>query len=102
MASAQEIGAEFVEVFNAHDEGRLRDLYGENVVFEGPGDVRLQGAEAVSQYSLGWLAAFPDVHLAVNNELVAGDWVVQEAKFDGTHEGTLMSPAERSPRRTGG
>jgi hypothetical protein len=37
------------------------------------------------------------VHLAVNNELVAGDWVVQEATFEGTHEGTLMSPGGEIP-----
>jgi predicted ester cyclase len=97
MASAQEIGSKFIEAFNAHDESRIRELYGETVVFDGPGDVRLQGGDAVHRYSLGWMAAFPDVFLSVHNELVAGDWVVQEATFEGTHEGTLSSPGGDIP-----
>ena len=90
MASAQEIGARFVEAFNAHDENGIRELNGENVVFEAPGDVQLEGREATTQYALAWLGAFPDARLVVHNELAAGDWVVQECTFEGTHEGTLV------------
>ncbi len=97
MASAQEIGARFVEAFNAHDENGIRELNGENVVFEAPGDVQLEGREATTQYALAWLGAFPDARLVVHNELAAGDWVVQECTFEGTHEGTLVSPAGEIP-----
>jgi predicted ester cyclase len=93
MASAQEIGARFVEAFNAHDETRIRELNGENVVFEAPGDVRIEGREATTQYALAWLRAFPDARLVVHNDLVAGDWVIQECTFEGTHDGTLSGPA---------
>jgi predicted ester cyclase len=97
MADAQEIGRRFVDAFNAHDEGRIRELNGENTAFEAPGDVKIQGREPATQYAMAWLTAFPDATITVHNELVAGDWVVQEFTFSGTHEGTLMSPAGDIP-----
>jgi predicted ester cyclase len=97
MADPREIGHRFVDAFNAHDEQRIRELNGENAVIEAPGDVKVQGREPATQYALAWLNAFPDASITVHNELVAGDWVVQEFTFSGTHEGTLMSPAGEIP-----
>jgi predicted ester cyclase len=93
MADAQEIGQRFIDAFNAHDEGRIRELNSDNAVFEAPGDVKVQGREPSTQYAMAWLNAFPDAKITVHNEFAAGDWVVQEFTFSGTHEGTLMSPA---------
>jgi len=92
MADARQIGAEFVDAFNALDEGRIRELNGENSVIEAPGDVRLEGREAATQYAMAWLRAFPDARINVKNELVDGDWIAQEFTFEGTHEDTLASP----------
>ena len=97
MADPREIGHRFVDAFNAHDEQRIRELNGENAVIEAPGDVKVQGREPATQYALAWLNAFPDASITVHNELVAGDWVVQEFTFSGTHEGTLMSPGGEIP-----
>jgi predicted ester cyclase len=97
MADAQQVGADFVTAFNDHDESRIRELNGENAVLEAPGDARVEGGEAATQYAMAWLNAFPDARLTVKNELVAGDWVVQEFTFEGTHEGTLSSPAGEIP-----
>jgi predicted ester cyclase len=97
MADAREIGARFVEAFNAHDETRMRELNAENAVVEAPGDVRIEGGEATTQYAMAWITAFPDARLSMHNELVAGDWVVQEGTFEGTHEGTLSSPVGDIP-----
>src|SRR2546428_11722002 len=58
-ASPQEIGARFVEAFNAHDESRIRELNAENTRFEAPGDVKIEGGEAATQYAMAWLRAFP-------------------------------------------
>jgi predicted ester cyclase len=96
MASAQEVGAQFVEAFNAHDEERIRELSAENEVFEGPG-VQLEGRDATTAYAMSWLHAFEDGRLEVHNELVVGDWVVQEFVFAGTHTGTLSGPAGDIP-----
>jgi predicted ester cyclase len=97
MADAQQVGADFVAAFNDHDESRIRELNGENAVLEAPGDARVEGREAATQYAMAWLNAFPDARLNVTNELVAGDWVVQEFTFEGTHEGTLSGPAGEIP-----
>jgi predicted ester cyclase len=92
MADAREVGAKFVEAFNAHDEERIRQLNAENAIIEAPGDMRAEGREPTTQYAMAWLRAFPDARLTVHNELVDGDWVVQQFTFEGTHEDTLSSP----------
>jgi predicted ester cyclase len=97
MADAREIGQRFVDAFNAHDEAKIRELNAENAVIEAPGDIRLEGREAASEYAMTWLRAFPDARIDVKNELVAGDWVVQEFTFEGTHGNTLPSPAGDIP-----
>ena len=97
MADARQIGAKFVEAFNAHDEARIRELNGEDVVFEAPGEVHIEGRDAATEYALAWLRAFPDARLTVKNELADGDWVAQEFTFEGTHEDTLSSPSGDIP-----
>jgi predicted ester cyclase len=89
--------AKFVEAFNAHDEDRIRELNAENAVFEAPGDVHVEGRDATTEYAMAWLRAFPDARLTVKHELTDGDWVVQESTFEGTHDGTLSSPAGDIP-----
>jgi steroid delta-isomerase-like uncharacterized protein len=97
MANAQEVGRRFIDAFNAHDEGRIRELNAENTVFEAPGEVKLQGRDASTEYAMAWLRAFPDARIDVHNELVAGNWIIQEFTFSGTHEDTLSSPGGDIP-----
>jgi steroid delta-isomerase-like uncharacterized protein len=96
MASAQEVGAQFIDAFNAHDEERIRELSAENEVFDGPA-VRVEGKDAATAYAMAWINAFSDARIEVHNELVVGDWVVQEFVFAGTHTGTLHSPTGDIP-----
>src|SRR5437764_7846759 len=97
MATAQEIGQRFVDAFNAHDEAKIRELSGENAVIEAPGDVRLEGRDASTEYAMTWLRAFPDSRIIVKNEFATDEWVTQEFTFEGTHEDTLPSPAGDIP-----
>ena len=97
MADAQRVAAQAVEAFNSHDEKRIRELYAENAVFEAPDDVRLEGRDASTEYAMSWLRAFPDSRINVHNELVAGDWVVHEFTFEGTHTETLVGSAGAIP-----
>lgn len=92
MPASLETARRVVEAFNSHDEERIRARYAPDVDFEAPGDVRLQGADAVTGYAMAWLRAFPDARVEVHNELAAGDWVVHEFTFKGTHEETLSGP----------
>src|SRR5437016_4487458 len=52
MADAREVGAKFVEAFNAHDEERIRQLNAENATIEAPGDMRVEGREPTTQYAM--------------------------------------------------
>jgi predicted ester cyclase len=97
MADARQVGAQFVDAFNAHDEARIRELNAENAVIEAPGDVRLEGRDPTTEYAMAWLRAFPDARISVHNELVDGNWVTQEFTFEGTHEDTLSSPSGDIP-----
>src|SRR5205823_13297222 len=93
MADAREVAAQFLDAFNAHDEERIRTLNAENGVMEAPGDVRVEGRDAVTAYGMHWLNAFSDARLTIHGEIVEGDWVAQRFTFEGTHDGVLASPA---------
>lgn len=93
MAEAREVVSRWMEAFNAHDEDGLRALSAADAVLEAPGDVRLEGRDAVVGYELAWLDAFPDAEMAVEDEVAADGWVVQRFTFEGTHTGTLSGPA---------
>ena len=46
---------------------------------------------------MSWLNAFGDARITVHDELVAGDWVVQEFVFEGTQTAPLQTPAGEIP-----
>jgi steroid delta-isomerase-like uncharacterized protein len=92
MTDAKRVATEALEAFNAHDEGRMLELYASNVVFEAPGGVRLEGPEATTAYAMAWLNAFPDATMTVHDEAVGDDWVAQRFTFEGTHQETLHGP----------
>jgi steroid delta-isomerase-like uncharacterized protein len=97
MPKARQVLAASVEAFNAHDPERFRSLYADNVVFEAPGDVRLEGADATVEYARSWLRAFPDAQITVETEVANGDWVAHRFIFEGTHEETLVGPSGEIP-----
>lgn len=97
MGQARTVAKEATAAFNAHDEGRMRSLYRDDAVFEAPGDMRMEGPEAATEYAMTWLRAFPDGRITVHNQLEAGDWVVQQFTFEGTHEAPLAGPEGEIP-----
>lgn len=97
MGEALAVAQEFVEAFNAHDEARISGLDREDVVFEAPGDVKLVGRDASTEYAMSWLRAFPDARITVHNTIAADDWAVQEFTFEGTHDDTLVGAAGEIP-----
>ena len=97
MPTALEVAGEALAAFNAHDEPRIREWYAGDVVYEAPGDVHLQGADAATEYVMGWLRAFPDAQITIHNEFAAGDWVTHQFTFTGTHDETLVGPEGEIP-----
>ncbi len=86
------LAAKYNHAFNSHDEAALRSLIAPNARFSAPGDVRLEGRDAVIGYTNGWMKAVPDATINVTHEIVSGPWVVQEFTFTGTHTGPLTGP----------
>jgi steroid delta-isomerase-like uncharacterized protein len=97
MADTKSVADAAVATFNDHDEDAIRALYADNAVFEAPGDVHVEGAEACTEYVMVWQRAFPDATLTVHSEVIAGDTAVHEFTFDGTQTDTLSSPAGDIP-----
>ena len=92
MGDLKAVSDEFTEAFNAHDSERIRACYADGAKFTAPGGVALDGPEAITEYNMTWLNAFPDAKATVTNELFAGDWVVSQVTFTGTHTETFSSP----------
>jgi steroid delta-isomerase-like uncharacterized protein len=97
MTQAKDTAAKFVEAFNAHDESALRQLHAANIKFEAPGDVHLEGSEAVTGYAMTWLNGFPDAKLVVRNQVACDPWLIQEFTLQGTHTAPLNGPTGMIP-----
>jgi steroid delta-isomerase-like uncharacterized protein len=97
MTHAKETADKFVQAFNAHNESAIRALHATHVKFEAPGDVRLEGSEAVTGYAMMWLKGFPDAKIIVGKEVVSEPWLVQEFTLQGTHTAPLKGPAGMIP-----
>jgi hypothetical protein len=54
------LAAKYNQAFNSHDEAALRSLVAPNARFSAPGDVRLEGKDAVIGYTNSWMKALPD------------------------------------------
>jgi predicted ester cyclase len=56
------------------------------------------GREGFKQLILGYRAAFPDLHMEINDSFGAGDRVVTRFRVTGTHEGELRGIAPTGKR----
>jgi steroid delta-isomerase-like uncharacterized protein len=92
MTRAREVAHRWLEAFNAHDPDELLAISTDEAVLEAPGEIRLEGRDAVVGYALSWLEAFPDAEIAVDQEIALDGWVVQRFAFEGTHADTLTGP----------
>ena len=90
---------EAFDAWNDHDVERQLKLLDEKHVVES--DTIPQpaiGREAFRQFMQIYLVAFPDLHLALDQILASGDFVVTRWTATGTHRGELMGipPTGRS------
>lgn len=66
------------------------------VVFEATGQT-FYGHDGLLQFNQGWANAFPDSRLTITNALTDDKRVADEFAFEGTHTGTLVTPAGEIP-----
>ena len=85
------------DTFNAHDIDGFTSVLADDVVFRAPGGMSGQGKAACAQFFASWWDAFPDAHVDVHAVHIAGDIIVEEGTFTGTHHGILHTPAGDIP-----
>ena len=100
MADLKDIAQRNIAAFNAHDTNALAALDHQDVVSTAPsptGRTELRGREAAKGYNQSWFTAFPDAKVTSTNDVIAGDYIVQEGTFQGTNTGTWKSEAGDMP-----
>jgi hypothetical protein len=100
MADLKDIAQRNIAAFNAHDTNALAALDHQDVVSTAPsptGRTELRGREAAKGYNQSWFTAFPDAKVTSTNDVIAGDYIVQEGTFEGTNTGTWTSEAGDMP-----
>ena len=91
------------EVWNKRNMAAIDDLMAPNHVDhpeQPPFDL---DREASKQYTMGYLAAFPDMHFTIEDVVAEGDMVVTRWTGRGTHQGTMpgIAPTGKSVTVTG-
>ncbi len=100
MSDLKDFSARGNAAFNAHDVNALAALDDVNVVLSVPSPIgrsELRGREAGKQYNQSWFTAFPDAKTIITNQVITGDYIVQEGIFQGTNSGTWKSEAAEMP-----
>ncbi len=85
------------DTFNAHDLEGFASVLADDVHFQAPGGVGGQGKDACVGFYGGWLSAFPDGRVNVDDVYFIGDVAVEEGAFRGTHDGVLHTPGGDIP-----
>lgn len=77
-----------LDALNQGDLDGYLNLYTDDALLHGYG--LEPGRDAIRQFYLGYLAAFPDTHIALEDVIAAGDRVACRYRFTGTHRAEVM------------
>jgi predicted ester cyclase len=97
QVEARQVVERGIKSFNAHDMEALARDSAPDIEATSPGDVRLKGPQAVKEYNNNWIKAFPDARVEASKIHTAGNTVIVEGIFTGTHDGTLQTPNGNVP-----
>ena len=93
MGEAKKVLEQAIDCWNNTDRDGWAALYTGDVVYEAPGGARISGLEDLKEkYFDALVTAAPD---RVSRDVVLieeGDYVVEQARYTGTHTGTLRNP----------
>jgi steroid delta-isomerase-like uncharacterized protein len=93
MNDAKRVLEQAIDSWNARDRNAWAALYAEDVVYEAPGGQRISGLQDLGEkYFDALVTAAPD---RVSSDVVLfadGEYVVEQARYVGTHTGPLRSP----------
>jgi predicted ester cyclase len=85
----------FIDYVNRRRLDQLDGFLAADVIEHAPHAV--VGIAAIREMRLRWLAAFPDLHLVIEDLVVEGDHLMARLRMSGTHRGPLagMEPTDR-------
>lgn len=88
-----------VEAYNDRDFNKFRELVADDFIFnEMPTGRIISGIDEFKMIWNIWTTAFPDNHGEIQNAFnAAGDRVVIEISWSGTHNGPLVTPETEIP-----
>ena len=93
MSEAKKVLEQAIERWNATDRDGWAALYTDDVVYEAPGGARISGlADLKEKYFDALVTAAPDRTSRDVILFAEGDHVVEQARYTGTHTGTLRNP----------
>lgn len=80
------------------DLAKLGEMYTDDVIYHGAAGEEIRGREAVVEMIGGYLTAFPDMTVTVEDIFGEGDRVFSRVRVTGTNTGELMGmPATGKP-----
>lgn len=91
--SVEENKAVVLKVWECAGRGDLdgvMKMYHENIVYHGSAGEEIRGRDALRATLSGYLTAFPDMTIKVEDVFGAGDRVFSRAQLSGTNTGELM------------
>jgi steroid delta-isomerase-like uncharacterized protein len=91
-AGTRALVAEFYEDFNSGDIDAAVAAFSEDLETIDPGMGTVHGIEPFREYLQTFKRAMPDARAVVEQMFEAGDSVIVEGRFVGTHTGPLASP----------
>jgi steroid delta-isomerase-like uncharacterized protein len=93
LSEAKKVLEQAVERWNATDRDGWAALYADDVVHEAPGGARISGlADLKEKYFDALVTAAPDRKSRDVILFAEGDYVLEQARYTGTHTGTWRSP----------
>ena len=86
------VSRRWIEVFNKRDDAAEADVRTPDYVAYAPASLEPAplDSEAWTRFLSGFVEAFPDLQLTVENAVAEGDLVAQRVHFEGTHTGEFQ------------
>jgi steroid delta-isomerase-like uncharacterized protein len=100
--TAEDVVRRSLETWNADDRAGHRATYADGAVLKEHATGReIVGGDAIAEAHFAWRAAFPGIRGDIENLVAAGDQVVYETIWKGTHSGPLATPDGQTIPPTG-
>lgn len=96
-AAPSDVARRHDDAWNAKDVEGRKACCAPDVELEMPGGMQLKGLDQVQQIESAFWQALPDSQITRTDQLIAGDSVITEGFFTGTHTGPFPTPQGEIP-----